>query len=98
MSILGFSILYLVLGTIWAWYALTIFYVSRHYGDDESIYEFITIAVNCFLFPLLMFTKYFVFFIKKESQTVLNASNEEVVETKFSIMIEPLMSSGVGNR
>ena len=94
MSILGFSILYLVLGTIWAWYGLTVFYVSRHYGNDKVIYEFLTIAVNCLLFPLLMLIKYFVFFVRKESQVIQNDDGENVVEVEFGIMLEPLMLSG----
>jgi RsiW-degrading membrane proteinase PrsW (M82 family) len=91
---LNLLILYLLLGTIWAWYGLNVCFYIRKIHTKWVIYQIISIFLNCILFPLGLIMNKFVFIIKPSSEFINQQNKLPKFQNKelksFGVLIETL--------
>lgn len=80
-------ITYLAIGTIWAWFAIKLYYLRF---NNKHLMVLISIMLNCLLFPVgLCFRRFFYITIKKDFLGENYFVKEELVTTNF--IIEPII-------
>lgn len=88
---LDFIILYLIFGTVWAWYGLNVYFYLRKLHEKEDLYQIPSIALNCILFPLGILLNKFIFIIKpnlnliEKPKKIQNFRNDELSGIGFVI-------------
>ena len=76
------------MGTIWSWYGLCIFNTRGLY-HQYKIVNLLTTTINCFLFPLGLVLKKFIYCVQ-EKEVEIDEASQDIVKT-FGIVIEPLI-------
>jgi hypothetical protein len=80
---------YFVIGLMWAWYCLHVFYDVKRLDQKYRLLEMASIIVNCLLFPFCVLLRRMIFVIGVEAEEIECDVDEEMT-FGVGVMVEPL--------